>query len=154
MKKLLTAILTVGIVAFTTSAWSEGSISESNHGGVSSLRGDVEVSDVNQSEGLKKNKKDTGLIELNYVMQPPLIPHKIRGYRIDTHSNKCLSCHAWKNAKANKATKVSVTHFFTRDDQVLSDVSPRRYFCLQCHVPQADAVPLIENNFEPVDALK
>lgn len=154
MKKLLTAILTAGIVAFTTSAWSDGAVSTSNHGGISSLRGNVEVSAVNKSERLKKTKKDTGVIELNYVMQPPLIPHKTRGYRIDRHSNKCLSCHAWKNAKANNAMKISVTHFQTRDGQVLSDVSPRRYFCLQCHVPQADASPLVENSFEPVDSLK
>ncbi|WP_175463882.1 nitrate reductase cytochrome c-type subunit, partial [Vibrio cholerae] len=33
-------------------------------------------------------------------------------------------------------------------------VSPRRYFCLQCHVPQADAKPLVENDFERVDSLR
>lgn len=154
MNKVLTAILTAGIVAFTTSVCSDNSDLMSNDGGVASLRGNVEISTVNQSEMLKKNKKNTGLIDLNFVMQPPLIPHSIRGYRVDTHSNKCLSCHAWKNAKVNKATKISVTHFYTRDGEVLSDVSPRRYFCQQCHVAQADAKPLVGNSFSPVDALK
>ena len=39
------------------------------------------------------------------------------------------------------------------DGKTLSDVSPRRYFCLQCHVTQADAAPLVENTFEPVESL-
>ncbi|MGD8350279.1 MAG: nitrate reductase cytochrome c-type subunit, partial [Gammaproteobacteria bacterium] len=37
---------------------------------------------------------------------------------------------------------------------VLSDVSPRRYFCLQCHIEQTDAEPLIENTFKRVDSLQ
>ncbi|BAN97353.1 hypothetical protein E05_25870 [Plautia stali symbiont] len=32
-----------------------------------------------------------------------------------------------------------------------STVSPRRYFCLQCHVPQTDAKPVVENTFKPAD---
>jgi cytochrome c-type protein NapB len=150
MKKWLIGGLVASMVALTTSAWSQ----ESNNGGISSLRGGVEVSDVNQAEHLKKPKKDTGLIELNYVMQPPLIPHKVRGYRIDLNSNKCLSCHSWKNAKANKATKISVTHFQTRDGQVLGDISPRRYFCTQCHVSQIAGEPLVESTFKAVKSLQ
>lgn len=59
-----------------------------------------------------------------------------------------------ENAKEMGATKISVTHYVNRQDAVLSDVSPRRYFCLQCHVPQADAKPLVENQFQSVDSLK
>ena len=68
--------------------------------------------------------------------------------------NKCLACHSWKNADEMGATKVSVTHFISRDNEVLSDISPRRYFCLQCHVPQKDAKPLVENTFKPVKSLQ
>ncbi|MCK5818243.1 MAG: nitrate reductase cytochrome c-type subunit [Psychromonas sp.] len=153
MKKMLTAVLITGILALTT-AWSSELMSSSNSGGVSSLRGNVAISAINQSESLKKNKKDSGLIDLGYITQPPLIPHKIRGYRIDVLSNKCLSCHSWKNANENNATKISVTHFRTRDGAVLSDVSPRRYFCLQCHVPQTDAKLIVGNSFKPVKALQ
>ncbi len=153
MKRLPIAVLIAGIVVLT-SAWSSESTLPSNSGGVSSLRGNVAISDINQAQMLKKTKKDTGLIDLSYITQPPLIPHEIRGYRIDALSNKCLSCHSWKNAKANHATKISVTHFQTRDGDVLSDVSPRRYFCLQCHVAQTDAKPLVENSFKPVKALQ
>ena len=40
-----------------------------------------------------------------------------------------------------------------RDNNVLADVSPRRYFCTQCHVPQADAKPLVGNSFVDVEQL-
>ena len=43
---------------------------------------------------------------------------------------------------------ISVTHFMNRDGQVLADVTPRRYFCTECHVPQTDAKPLVDNTFE------
>jgi cytochrome c-type protein NapB len=47
---------------------------------------------------------------------------------------------------------VSVTHYMDRDGNFLADVSPRRYFCNQCHVPQTTAKPLIKNTFEDVSA--
>ncbi len=36
----------------------------------------------------------------------------------------------------------------TREGQMLADVSPRRYFCTACHVPQADAQPLVPNSLQ------
>ena len=36
---------------------------------------------------------------------------------------------------------------------MLADVSPRRYFCTQCHVEQTDAQPLVENTFVDMDEL-
>ena len=42
---------------------------------------------------------------------------------------------------------VSVTHYMDRDGNFLADVSPRRYFCEQCHVVQTDANPLLANEF-------
>lgn len=125
----------------------------SDTGGVSSLRGATNLDVVPGSDNLKRVPRDREPFERDYLHQPPLIPHKIRGYHIDTKSNKCLSCHSWKNYKKTGATKISMTHFETRDGQTLSDVSPRRYFCNQCHVPQADAKPLVDNNFKSVDAL-
>ena len=114
----------------------------------------AELNEQRQAASLKRFHKDQALIDRNYVHQPPLIPHDIRGYKVDLNSNKCLSCHGWKYAGEVGATKISPTHFETADGITLSDVAPRRYFCLQCHVPQADAKPLIANEFVPVDALK
>jgi len=89
----------------------------------------------------------------DFVQQPPLIPHSVRGYAITMNFNKCMDCHSWSKAKEAGATKVSLTHFKDRDGRELSNISPRRYFCMQCHVPQTDAQPLVANTFKPVEAL-
>ncbi|MEH6443204.1 MAG: nitrate reductase cytochrome c-type subunit [Oceanospirillaceae bacterium] len=121
-------------------------------GDVTSLRSQsLEVQDP--PEKLKNYPKENLDLRINYVQQPPLIPHHIRNYEVDRKTNKCLTCHSFKNYKRYGATKISVTHFLDRDGKALSDVSPRRYFCLQCHVPQVKAQPLIENTFEPTGAL-
>ncbi|WP_321340288.1 nitrate reductase cytochrome c-type subunit [Breoghania sp.] len=87
----------------------------------------------------------------NYPEQPPLIPHAIDGYQVDKNSNKCLTCHARAAVADSQAPMVSITHFMNRDNQFLASVTPRRYFCNQCHVPQTDARPLVENTFVDVD---
>jgi cytochrome c-type protein NapB len=48
---------------------------------------------------------------------------------------------------------LGVTHFADRDGQVLASVSPRRYFCNQCHVPQHDVRVPIDNTFIDIDTL-
>lgn len=89
----------------------------------------------------------------NYPDQPPTIPHQIRGYQIDLNSNKCLSCHSRRATEDSKAPMVSVTHFMDRDGQTRAAVTSRRYFCTQCHVPQHEVKPLVENTFVDVDAM-
>lgn len=89
----------------------------------------------------------------NYPEQPPLIPHKVRGYQVDKNSNRCLTCHSRTGVEQSQAPMVSVTHFMDRDNQVRATVSARRYFCNQCHVVQTDAKPLVENTFVDVDTL-
>lgn len=85
--------------------------------------------------------------------QPPTIPHAIDGYQLDRNSNRCLLCHGRAGTEVFQAPMVSVTHFMDRDGQVLAQVSPRRYFCTQCHVVQTDARPLVGNDFRDVDAV-
>jgi len=119
---------------------------------VMSLRAQsLEVQDP--AEKLKNFPKENLNQPLSYIQQPPLIPHHIRGYEVDRKTNKCLTCHSFKNYKRYDATKISVTHFLDRDQKALSDVAPRRYFCLQCHVPQVQDKPLIGNTFEATGAL-
>lgn len=89
----------------------------------------------------------------NYPEQPPTIPHDITGYQVDRNANKCLSCHARSRTGESGAPMVSITHFMDRDGQFLAAVSPRRYFCNQCHVPQTETTPLLGNNFVDVDDL-
>lgn len=121
---------------------------------VKSLRGDIAIEADSVAPTIKQYTKDEAPIERDYLQQPPLIPHKIADYKITIKHNKCLSCHSWTNYKARGATKISQTHFESREGAVMSNVSARRYFCTQCHVPQVKAAPLVENDFQPVDAMR
>lgn len=89
----------------------------------------------------------------NYPMQPPVIPHKIDGYQLDLKVNKCMACHARSRTGDSQAPMVSVTHYMDRDNNFLAELSPRRYFCTQCHVPQLDAKLLVENDFVDMEHL-
>jgi len=48
---------------------------------------------------------------------------------------------------------ISVTHYVDRNGNFLAEMSPRRYFCNQCHVTQVETGPLVENTFEDVDLI-
>lgn len=89
----------------------------------------------------------------NYPEQPPTIPHKIDGYQVDLSANRCLSCHARSQTAESQAPMVSITHFMDRDGQFLAAVSPRRYFCSQCHVVQLEIQPMVGNEFVDIDTL-
>lgn len=120
---------------------------------VTSLRGATELNEDSSAPEQKIYNKDGEPISRDYVQQPPLIPHKIDNYQINLKSNKCLSCHSWKHYREAGATKISQTHFEDREANVLANVSARRYFCTQCHVPQVNAQPLVGNTFQPVTAI-
>ena len=101
-----------------------------------------------------RQERDRPPHDRDFVQQPPLIPHTINGYQITKNFNKCMDCHAFNKAKAAGATRVSVTHFRTREGQELDNISPRRYFCTQCHVPQTDAKALVDNTFQRARGLQ
>jgi nitrate reductase (cytochrome), electron transfer subunit len=82
-----------------------------------------------------------------YAMQPPLIPHQIDNYQIDASFNKCMSCHARDKVQESQAIMISVTHFADRDGHFRAELSPRRYYCTQCHVVQYDVKPPVANTF-------
>ncbi|MBN8442082.1 MAG: nitrate reductase cytochrome c-type subunit [Thauera sp.] len=120
---------------------------------VTSIRG-TDVSAPESAPGGFKPIPDQAPIPRDYVQQPPLIPHKVEGYEVTKNFNKCMDCHAWSRYKESGATKVSLTHFKDRDGGELSNVSPRRYFCMQCHVPQTDAKALVGNKFQRAEGLR
>jgi len=111
------------------------------------LRGGTPINQDN-APGAFRQERDHGPAPRDFVQQPPLIPHTIGNYQITKNFNKCMECHAWSKTASTGATKVGVTHFRNREGQELDNVSPRRYFCTQCHVPQTDAKPLVENTFQ------
>ena len=86
-----------------------------------------------------------------YVQQPPVIPHKIEGYQVDKNANRCLLCHGRTRTQESQAPMVSITHYMDRNGNHLAEISPRRYFCTQCHVPQVPNNPLVENRFTDVE---
>lgn len=148
-----TLAIWAGLIIFF-SAMSMATDNPGGIGGINSLRGMSELEETLDAAPLKKVLAQVAKLDNNFVGQPPLIPHAVRNYEISKNANKCLSCHSWKQAARSGAVKISITHYQNREDMILSDVSPRRYFCLQCHVPQVDAKPLIGNDFKPVKSLE
>ena len=122
-------------------------------GSVRSLAGTSPVENHVAPEPIRP-EKDQEPIRRDYVQQPPLIPHSTRGYQITKNFNQCMDCHSWTRYRDTGAIKVSITHFKDRAGDELSNISPRRYFCTQCHVSQRDAKPLVKNNFQSGQGLR
>ena len=118
---------------------------------VATLRGPMSLTESDKAPPIAKTvNRDIRQVR-NYPEQPPIIPHKIDDYQIDLNANQCMTCHSRKAIEISQAPMVSITHFMDRDSQFLATISPRRYFCTQCHVPATDARPLVENTFVDVD---
>jgi len=88
-------------------------------------------------------------IARTFSTQPPVIPHSIENFdEINLEGNQCLDCHSAANYKKKNAPKAGDSHFIDREGKVLPEASNARYNCVQCHVPQVDAPPLVENDFK------
>ncbi|AXS80849.1 nitrate reductase cytochrome c-type subunit [Dechloromonas sp. HYN0024] len=109
----------------------------------------IESIEGNSKVDMFRPEKEQSVIPRNFQKQPPLIPHSIKGYNITQNFNKCMDCHSKERAEETGATKVAKSHYLDREDKKQSNISPRRYFCMQCHVPQFDAKPLVANIYKP-----
>ena len=119
----------------------------------SGLRGSTPLDTEGPAPRMTPLRNTTEKEVRNYPEQPPLIPHAIDGYQVDLNGNKCLSCHARARTGESQAPMLSITHFMDRDGQALASVSPRRFFCTQCHVPQHQVKVPVENDFVDIDTL-
>lgn len=119
----------------------------------SALRGPTPINQAPPADPITAEQNTSEREPRNYPEQPPLIPHSIEGYEVSAHGNKCLSCHARTRIGRSQAPMISITHFSDRDGQFLASVSPRRYFCTQCHVPQHNVQVPVKNDFVDIDAL-
>jgi cytochrome c-type protein NapB len=119
----------------------------------SALRGSTPLDQEGAPPAMTPEQNSSIREPRNYPEQPPLIPHSTQGYEVTIHANKCLSCHARARTGESQAPMVSVTHFADRDGQILASISPRRYFCTQCHVPQHDVKAPVDSDFVDVDTL-
>lgn len=117
--------------------------------GVQTLRGTSALDETNappEPARIEAGKRH----ERAYRQQPPLIPHAIEKYQVNVKVNQCLRCHDWPYNVQENAPKVSETHYINRDGVALDRVSSSRWFCTQCHVPQAGVSALVPNTFQPV----
>ena len=117
------------------------------------LRGPVPIAESTRPPLLGNAVNDDVRRMRNYDMQPPTIPHRVDGYQIDKNFNKCLDCHARAKTEISQAVPVSATHYMDRGGRVLGQVSTRRYFCMQCHVPQDAVRTPVGNSFQDVDTV-
>ncbi|MCI5540204.1 MAG: nitrate reductase cytochrome c-type subunit [Campylobacter lanienae] len=90
------------------------------------------------------------LFERSYENAPPLIPHSLDGLLpITIESNACLSCHDVGVAKDMGIIPAPQSHYmYLSTGKKTKELNKERFNCVQCHVPQADAEPLIKNNFK------
>ena len=89
-----------------------------------------------------------------YENAPPQIPHSIEGLvPIPLSNNACFSCHDPSVAESTGATPLPPTHIkmdlFSKSEAKKVPVDPARYYCTQCHVPQANVQPPVANEFQP-----
>ncbi|MCC7258299.1 MAG: nitrate reductase cytochrome c-type subunit [Gammaproteobacteria bacterium] len=120
--------------------------------GVQTLRGaDVATADQAPAEkpvtGKRPGRQQP--IERGFDGQPPLIPHAVENFdEITSADNQCLSCHGLDVFEKKQAPRVGDSHLGMGDGGAPQVVDNARWFCTQCHVPQHDAPPLVENDFE------
>jgi len=118
---------------------------------IGSLRGVHGLGEL--SEAPKQAKiilPDEGIHPRDIPHQPPLIPHETEKVRISLMNNQCLGCHGKLEFKEIGATEIGKNHYINREGEELGHISTRYYFCTQCHAPQADLPPLIENKFQSI----
>jgi len=140
MRKILTTLLLLPCLASAADFYDR-------------MRGNVPLDQTTQPPAIVNPDNSDVRRSRNYAMQPPVVPHKIEGYQLDKNANRCMMCHARTRTQESQAPMISVTHFMDRDGNFLAELSPRRYFCLQCHVPQANLNPLVNNQFKDVDTM-
>jgi len=119
----------------------------------SALRGSTPLNEEGPPPPITPEQNTSVREPRNYPEQPPVIPHSTEGYEVSINANKCLSCHARTRVQESQAPMISITHFIDREGQFLASISPRRYFCTECHVPQHNVRPPIENDFVDIDTI-
>jgi nitrate reductase (cytochrome), electron transfer subunit len=82
---------------------------------------------------------------------PPLIPHDMTGMLpIAATNNMCVGCHMPEAAKGIGATPMPKSHLFDIDTgkDLRGKLDGKRYFCMECHVPQVNIPEPIKNTFK------
>ena len=112
--------------------------------------------DVSTSDPVAEPKTFVGkrpgtqpLVTRTFSTQPPVIPHAVENFdEITLEENQCLTCHGADVYKKKNSPMIGASHFLDRDGKKLETASAARHNCVQCHVAQVDAPPLVENAFK------
>ena len=112
------------------------------------LRGATPLDMESRPAPLPRTVNDDVRRARSHPAQPPVIPHQIDNYQVDLRFNKCMDCHGRGRTQESQAPMVSVTHFQDRDGQIRQEISPLRYFCTACHVPQTDVRLPVKSTFQ------
>lgn len=152
MKKPMTITLAVLLTAISAALFSP--LTGAEPLGVQSLRTEnVAAPDQAPEEKVQLGAKPGAQkpIARTFKQQPPLISHATANFdEITLEENQCLSCHDLAYHKKKNAPKIGKSHFTDFKGKVQKTVSGSRYVCVQCHVLQTDAPPLVENTFRSV----
>lgn len=106
-----------------------------------------QAAEVRTYAGSRPGKQEP--IARTFSTQPPVIPHAVERFdEITLEANQCLECHSAATYKENKAPMIGESHFIDRDGKKHQEAAAARYNCTQCHVPQVDAPPLVDNVFK------
>lgn len=85
---------------------------------------------------------ESTVMERSYELAPPVIPHSIEDLSIDRSENDCLGCHLEGEEvdEGHVATKIPDSHYLNEfsGKKETESVTGIRYYCSQCHVPQAE----------------
>ncbi len=139
MRNLLAALLLLA---------SSAALAQTTPALVNGLRGSTPLDAETRPPLMPKPVNDDQRKARSYPMQPPVIPHQTENYQVDLRFNKCMSCHGRDRVGESQAPMVSVTHYMDRDGTMRQEISPRRYFCTQCHASQYDVRPPVKNTFQ------
>ncbi len=141
---------TILLATMVLGLWMTASAEQAT-GHVQTLRGaDVDAADVAPTEKAYVGKPPGSQkpVERTFRGQPPVIPHSVEGFpAITLERNACLMCHSARSHRGARAPRAGDSHFRGRDGHVRTEVAPARNNCTACHVPQADAEPLVPNTF-------
>ncbi len=152
LRPLKSLALLLAVAGFVTAGLGASLWASANAEPLATLRG-AEIDEEREPPKLgNEENKDLRRVR-NYPEQPPTVPHKVRDYQVDLYANKCLTCHSRTAVGESQAPMISVTHYTDRDGQVRAFMSPRRYFCNQCHVVQHDVKAATGNSFVDVEKL-
>lgn len=99
-----------------------------------------------------KEAGESEIFQRSFENAPPMISHTVEDMLpITADNNICESCHLPEVAKELEATAVPPSHFVDfRTGKKLETLAFQRFNCVQCHVPQANAKPLVKNSFRAV----